>query len=56
MQKEDEKELEYKNLSVEIQRMWNVKCFLGRFHPFLYATKALRVSRGIALLFLGPRH
>ena len=27
MQKEDEKELEYKNLSVEIQRMWNVKFF-----------------------------
>ena len=27
---------------------------LGRFHPFLQTTKALRVSRGIALLFLGP--
>ena len=25
-----------------------------RFSPFLWATKALRVSRGIALLFLGP--
>ena len=29
---------------------------VGRFSPVLYATKALRVSRGIALLFLGPRH
>jgi len=29
---------------------------LGRFPPFLYATKALRVSKGIALIFLGPRH
>ena len=25
--------------------------YLGRFSPFLYATQALRVSRGIALLF-----
>jgi len=30
--------------------------FLGRFSPFLWATKAFRMSRGIALLFLGPRH
>ena len=30
--------------------------YLGRFHPFLQATKVLMVSRGIALLFLGPRH
>ena len=29
---------------------------VGRFLPFLQATKALRVSRGIALLFLGLRH
>jgi len=29
---------------------------VGRFPPFLYAMKALRVSRGIALLFLGPWH
>ena len=29
---------------------------VGRFSPFLYATKALRVSRGTAVLFLGPRH
>jgi len=35
VQKEDEKELEYKNLSVEIQRTWNVKCFVGSFRPFL---------------------
>ena len=28
----------------------------GRFSPFLQATKALRVSRGIALLFLEPRN
>jgi hypothetical protein len=26
-------------------------CNLGRFSPFLYATQAFRVSRGIALLF-----
>jgi len=30
--------------------------FLGRFSPFSWATKALGVSRGIAVLFLGPRH
>jgi len=28
----------------------------GRFSPFSYAMKVLKVSRGIALLFLGPRH
>jgi len=27
---------------------------MGRFSPFLLATKALKVSRGIALVFLGP--
>ena len=31
-------------------------CNVGRFSPFSYATKALSVSRGIALLFLGPWH
>jgi hypothetical protein len=25
---DDDKGLEYKNLSVDIQRMWNVKCFV----------------------------
>ena len=29
---------------------------LGRFHPFLQATKALREGRGIALLSFRPRH
>ena len=29
---------------------------VGKFSLFLWATNALRVSRGIALLFLGPRH
>jgi hypothetical protein len=28
MQKEAEKKLMYKNLSTEIQRMWNMKCFV----------------------------
>ena len=31
-------------------------CFCCRFHPFLQATKTLSVSRGIALLFVGPRY
>jgi len=32
----------------------NIK--IGRYSYFLQATKALRVSRGIYVLFLGPRH
>jgi hypothetical protein len=27
IQKEAEKKLKYKNLSIKIQRMWNMKCF-----------------------------
>jgi hypothetical protein len=28
IQKESEKKLKYKNLSIESQRMWNMKCFV----------------------------
>jgi hypothetical protein len=28
IQKESEKKLKYKNLSIEIQRMWKMKCFV----------------------------
>jgi hypothetical protein len=28
IQKESEKKLRYKNLSIEIQRMWDMKCFV----------------------------
>ena len=40
----------YKKISTELLVL------LGRFSPFLYATQTLRVSKGIAVLFLGPRH
>ena len=30
--------------------------YVGRFHPFYRPRRPLRLSRGIALLFLGPRH
>jgi len=33
--------------------LWVICC---RFSPYLQAAKALRVSRGITLLFLGLRH
>jgi hypothetical protein len=28
IQKESEKKLKYKNLRIEIKRMWNMKCFV----------------------------
>jgi hypothetical protein len=28
IQKESEKKLKYKNLNIEIQQMWNIKCFV----------------------------
>jgi hypothetical protein len=28
VQKESEKKLKYRNLSIEIQRIWNMKCFV----------------------------
>jgi Uma2 family endonuclease len=33
IQKEAEKKLRYKNLSIEIQRIWNLKCLLYRYRP-----------------------
>ena len=41
--------------SVNVRTISQVKVS-RQVSPFLQATKALRVSRGIALLFLGPQH
>ena len=35
---------------------WKIFLQIGRFSPFLQATKALRVSKCITLPFLSPRH
>jgi hypothetical protein len=43
IQKESEKKLKYKNLSIEIQRMWNMKCFVT---PIIIGTTGI-ATRGL---------
>jgi hypothetical protein len=43
IQKESEKDLKYKNLSIEIQRMWKMKCFVI---PVIIGATGI-VSRGL---------
>jgi hypothetical protein len=47
MQKKSEKKLKYKNLSTEIQRMWNVKCFVI---PIIIGATGI-VTRGLKKIF-----
>jgi hypothetical protein len=43
IQKESEKKLKYKKLSIEIQRMWNMKCFVT---PIIIGATGI-VTRGL---------
>jgi hypothetical protein len=45
IQKESEKKLKYKNLSTEIQRMWNMKCFVV---PVIIGASGI-VNRGLKI-------
>jgi hypothetical protein len=46
IQKESEKKLKYRNLSIDIQRMWNMKCFVtpGIIGATGIVTKGLKKS------------